>query len=166
MSKTTTIYHRDGRERTLDVHEASRLVGTGTIREDKEWSLQKPPPIGWEREIPKYRATRDVHPALKERHRHEPPFGMTMDNDCWQYAPRPIKAGEIIETKDWPHPSFFPLNFGAGKVLEFFRTRQKSRMALRPWHGDSIRLDDGLSGTTIVSVVPPQLKSMDLRPAS
>jgi hypothetical protein len=32
MSKMTTIYHRDGRERTLNVHEASRLVGMGTVR--------------------------------------------------------------------------------------------------------------------------------------
>ena len=46
MSKTATIYHRDGRERTLDIHEASRLVGTGAVGANKDWSFHKPPPPG------------------------------------------------------------------------------------------------------------------------
>jgi hypothetical protein len=165
MNKTTTIYHRDGRERTLDVHEASRLVGAGTIGANKDWSFYKPPPPGWEREIPKYRATRDLHPAPKERYRHEPPFGMTMDSDCWQYATRPVKAGEIIETKEWPHPSFHPLNYGAGKVLEFFNRSPKSRLTQTPWHGSSIRLDDGMTGNG-PNIVPVRPHPFDLRPAS
>jgi hypothetical protein len=166
MSKTTTIYHRDGRERTLDVHEASRLTGAGQVGAGKDWSFVKPPPLNWERETPKFRATRDLHSALKERHRHEPPFGMTMDNDCWQYAPRAIKAGETIETKSWPHPSLYPLNYSAGKVLDFFNSRQKSRLPRSPWQGDRLVLDDGLSGPIRVEIGVPQLKSMGLRPAS
>jgi hypothetical protein len=164
MSKTATIYHRDGREKTVDVHEASRLVGAGTVGAGRDWSFVKPPPPGWEREIPKYRATRALHPAPKERFRHEPPFAMTVDSDAWQYATRAIDAGEIVETKDWPHPSFHPLNYGAVKVLEFFNTRQKSRLAQSPWQGDGLRLDDGLSGP--VTYKPIHVKPMDLRPAS
>jgi hypothetical protein len=123
-----------------------------------------PPPPGWERETPKYRVIRDIHPAPKARFRFEPPFTNCSDSDTWQYGTRTMKAGEIIETREWPHPSFFPLNYGAKKVLDFFATRQKSRLARSPWEGDRLRLDDGLTGTTVVKVVPPQLQPMDLRP--
>jgi hypothetical protein len=166
MNQTTTIYHRDGRERTVGVHEASRLVGAGTIGADKEWSLHKPPPIGWQFETPKYKATRDVEPAPKARFRSEPPFTTPSGIDIWQYGERPIKAGEIIETREWPHPSFRPLNYCAGKVLDFFNMRQKSRLARSPWAGDRIRLDDGLTGPGIVQPVTPKVQAMDLRPAS
>jgi hypothetical protein len=27
------------------------------------------------------------------------------DSACWQFADRAMKAGEIIETREWPHPS-------------------------------------------------------------
>ena len=165
MNKTATIYHRDGRERTVDIHEASRLVGTGEVGADKEWSFHKPPPPGWEREIPKYRATRDVHPAPKARFRFEPPFASITDSDEWQYGTRAIEAGEIVETKDWPHPSFIPLNYGAEKVLAFFNSQMKSRMQRSPWNGDCLRLDNGLFGNVIdaARVVPPQLKQIDRR---
>ena len=165
MSATATIYHRDGREQTIDIHEASRLVGTGEVGADKEWSLHKPPPPGWEREVPKYRATRDIHPALKARFRFEPPFASITDSDEWQYGTRAIEAGEIIETKDWPHPSFIPLNYGAEKVLAFFNSQMKSRMQRSPWNGNSLRLEGGISGTAIdaARVVPPQLKQIDRR---
>jgi hypothetical protein len=105
-------------------------------------------PPGWERETPRYRATRDIQPATKARYRFEPPFSTIWDSDVWQYGAQPIKAGEEIETRDWPHPSFRPLNFTAGRVLDFFNSRMKSRLPRSPWAGDRIRLDDGLSGPT------------------
>jgi len=105
-------------------------------------------PSGWQREIPKYRATRDIQPATKARFRFEPPFASLANSNEWQYGARSIKAGEIIETRDWPHPSFKPLNYSAGKVLDFFIMRQKSRLPRSPWRGDRIVLDDGLTGPT------------------
>jgi hypothetical protein len=164
--KTATIYHRDGGEKTVDVHEASRLVGTGTVGAGRDWSFVKPPPPGWEREIPKYRVTRDVHPAPKERFRYEPPFAMISDSDVWQYGTRVLKTGETIGSKEWPHPSFHPLNYTAEKVLDFFRTRQKSRLPQSPWQGDSVRLSDGLSGPGITKPVLPNLPTVDQRAAS
>lgn len=163
MNTTATVYHRDGREQTIDVHEASRLTGR-----DGNWSFVKPPPPGWEREIPRYKATRDLHPSPKARHRFEPPFGMTTDSSMWQYAERPIKAGEIIESKEWPHPSFHPLNYGAGKVLDFFTSRQKSRLPRAPWEGNGIRLSDGMTGAgpTLEQIAAPPVKRVDMRPAS
>jgi hypothetical protein len=106
------------------------------------------PPAGWDREIPKYRATRNIKPALKARYRFEPPFAKMEDSDEWQYGEKPIYAREEIATKEWPHPSFFPLNYSAGRVLDFFNTRVKSRLTRSPWRGDRIHLDDGLAGPT------------------
>jgi hypothetical protein len=110
-------------------------------------SFSAPPP-GWERETPKYRATRDLHPSPNDRHRFEPPFSTIWDSDVWQFATRPVTALEELETREWPHPSFRPLNYSAGKVLDFFNSRMKSRLARSPWAGDQIRLDDGLTGTS------------------
>jgi hypothetical protein len=106
------------------------------------------PPPGWEREVPRYRVTRDIHPSPNSRHRFEPPFASLSDSGVWQYGAQPIKAGEIIETREWPHPSFHALNYGAGKVLDFFNMRQKSRLPRSPWQGNRLVLDDGLTGTT------------------
>lgn len=100
----------------------------------------------------------------KARFRFEPPFASCLDGSVWQYGERLNKAGEVIETTEWPHPSF--LNYGAKKVLEFFRNGQKSRMQRSPWANGQIRLDNSLNGHIVVEAVPPQLKSMDLRPAS
>jgi hypothetical protein len=110
-------------------------------------SFSAPPP-GWEREVPRYRATRDIHPSPNSRHRFEPPFASLSDSSVWQFSERPIKAGEIIETREWPHASFSPLNFSAAKVLEFFNSRQKSRLGRSPWPHDRLVLDDGLTGLT------------------
>jgi hypothetical protein len=107
-----------------------------------------PAPPGWEREIPKYRVARGLQPAPKARFRFEPPFSTISDSDVWQYGAQPVKAGEEIETREWPHPSFRPLNFSAGRVLDFFNSRMKSRLPRSPWAGDRIRLDDGLTGPT------------------
>jgi hypothetical protein len=108
---------------------------------------------GWEQEVPLYKATRDVHPPSNSRMRHEPPFSSFSDPDCSQYSERPIKAGEEFESKSWPHPSYRPLNRSAEAVMEFFTTRQKSRMSISPWNIDRIVLEDGLSGRT-----QPQIK--------
>ena len=106
------------------------------------------PPPGWEYEIPKYKATRAVEMAEKRRFRFELPFSQMADSDVWQYGHKAIERDEIIETKAWPHPSFQPLNYSAARVLEFFNTRQKSRLPWRPWQFDRIVLDDGLTGPT------------------
>jgi hypothetical protein len=158
---TATIYHCDGRERTLNVLEAAREVHAGG-----GWSTVKPPPPGWERETPQYRVTRELKPAEKARFRLEPPFAHSFDSNVWQYGERPLKAGEILETTAWPHPSFHPLNFAAQKVLAFFNAAMKSRLPLAPFYGGQVRLDDGLTGSIVVSVVPPQLQPVDLRPVS
>jgi hypothetical protein len=99
-------------------------------------------------EVPRYRATRDVHPSPNSRHHFEPPFASFSDSDVWQYATRIVNAREEIETREWPHPSFFPLNDAAKRVHSFFTTRQKSRLPRSPWRVDRIVLDDGLSGPT------------------
>jgi hypothetical protein len=106
------------------------------------------PTEDWKHEVPRYRATRDVHPSPNDHHRFEPPFASLSDSSVWQQAERPVKAREEIETKNWPHPSFHPLNYSAGKVLDFFNSRQKSRLGRSPWQVDRIVLDDGLTGPT------------------
>jgi hypothetical protein len=62
--------------------------------------------------------------------------------------------------------SFFPLNYAAQKVLGFFNSAPKSRLTRSPWAIDRLRLDDGLTGTTVVKLVPPQIQSMDMRPVA
>ena len=104
------------------------------------------PPAGWDRETPKYRATRALEPAEKLRFRFEKPFSQ-MDNDVWQYGHRPVERGAVIQTRSWPHPSFKPLNYSAVRVLEFFNARQKSRLPWSPWRRDRIVLDDGLTSS-------------------
>jgi hypothetical protein len=140
------------------------------IADDSRTAVPTTPPPGWERETPKYRVTikGGVFPSPNNRHPHETPFTNCSDPSVWQYAERPFHEGEIIETRSWPHASFFPLNYSAKKVLEFFATRQKSRLARSPWAGDRIRLDDGLNGAgpTLPQIALPQLKRVDLRPAS
>jgi hypothetical protein len=106
------------------------------------------PPPGWEREVPRYRATRDIHPSPNDRHKFEPPFASQSDSHAWQYGTQILTAGNEIITREWPHPSFHPLNFSAAKVLEFFNSRQKSRLPRSPWQGDRIVLEDGLTGPT------------------
>jgi hypothetical protein len=101
----------------------------------------------WDREIPIYRITRDLKPSTKSRFKFEPPFAQLADSDVWQYSDRPIAAGAEISSTAWPQPSMTPLNESGRRVLEFFRTRQHSRLPLSPWRGDRIRLDDGLTGT-------------------
>jgi hypothetical protein len=131
-----------------------------------EWSLTPPAPLGWEREIPRYRVTRDLKPAEKTRFRFEPPFSETA-SDTYQYGDRPLAAGEEIETTAWPHASMQGLNFSGQQVLAFFKTEMKSRLTQSPWFGNQVRLNNGITNApTVFDVRPPQIKPMNLRPAA
>ena len=163
ISDRLTIYHRDGTSETLPADQAKYR----TYVSPEEWSLTPPPPPNWQRQIPKYRVTRDLKPAPKERFRSEPPFSMTWESDVYQYGARPMTTGETLETTDWPHASFRPLNYSAEKVLSFFNSAIKSRLPRSPWHGDQVRLDTGLNNAPgIVDVSPPKLQPMNLRPVA
>ena len=106
------------------------------------------PSPGWEKEIPRYKATRAVHASPNARHRLESPLTFIWDDSVWQYCEpgQEVAAGQEILTKLWPHPSFRALNFSAGRVIDFFNSRQRSRMPLSPWRNGRVELDDGLSG--------------------
>jgi hypothetical protein len=106
-----------------------------------------PPPF-WDREIPRYLATKNLWPAEKVRFRYEPPLAQMADGDVWQYAHKPVVKGAEIQTKCWPPPSGFrPLNYSAARVLQFFNERQKSRLPWSPWRRDRVVLDDGLTSS-------------------
>jgi hypothetical protein len=124
-----------------------------TTATDNRQAIPTTPPANWQREIPKYRVTRETNPAPKARFRTEPPFSSFSENDCWQYGERTLKVGEIIETTEWPHPMFWPLNYSAKRVLDFLNSRQKSRLPRSPWADDQVRLEDGLGGPQ------PQIKA-------
>jgi hypothetical protein len=136
------------------------------IATDPRTAIPNEPPPGWEREIPKYRVVRDTLPAQKARFRFEPPFASCLDNDVWQYGERLHKAGEVIETTEWPHGNFRPLNYSGAKVMQFFSTQMKSRMQRSPWVAGRVQLDNGLTGSLTPHATAPQLQPMDLRPAS
>jgi hypothetical protein len=55
------------------------------------------------------------------------------------------------------------LNYSAAMVLEFFNSRQKSRLPRSPWADDQVRLDDGLSNP-MPKITAPKVQPMDLRP--
>ena len=165
MEKFVTIYHRDGREREVDVHTASRLVGVGQAGLGEAWFFHKQPPLGWELEVPRYKATREVPPAPLARFRHEPPHAENYDG-CWQYGTQLVERGAEIETTDWPHSSFLPLNYSAERVLAFFNAGMKSRMTLSPWHNGRVRLDNGLSNAPGIVSKPPQPAPFSTRPAA
>jgi hypothetical protein len=117
-------------------------------------------------EMPKYRVTREIQAAEKSRFRLERPFTEQSDPDRWQYGERTFKPGEIIETREWPHPSFFPLNDVAKRVRDYFGTRQKSRLQRSPYDASGrLNLDDGLTNP-LPKIGLPKLPSVDLRPAS
>ena len=167
MEKTVTIYSPDGRERDVDVHTASRLVGAGKAGLGEPWLFHKPPPLNWELEKPRYRVTRNLRPAQLARYRLEPPFAECWDSDAHQYSTRPLAANEEIETTDWPHPSFLPLNYSASRVLAFFNAGMKSRMTQSPWHNGQVRLENGFSNVPgIADVRPPKPEPFNTRPAA
>jgi hypothetical protein len=122
------------------------------------------PPLGWRKEIPIYRISRETLPAPKARFRFEPPFSSGSESDVWQFGDRLYRAGEVIESTEWPNPgTMTPLNYSAKQVMEWFTSHQKSRMARSPWANDQVRLDDGLSNP-MPKIGLPQLQPMDLRP--
>ncbi len=143
-----TIFRPDGTSQAFPTDEAIFRVRMSP----GEWSRSPPPPLNWQREIPRYRVTRDLLPAQKARFRSEPPFAETWQSDIWQYGERAVATGETIETTNWPHPSFRPLNFSAERVLQFFNSAMKSRLPRSPWFGDQVRLDNGLSGPTEIDI--------------
>jgi hypothetical protein len=137
---------------------------TTTTATDDRKVIPNLPPLNWKREIPKYRISRDTKPAPKERFRFEPPFSSGSESDVWQYGARVHKAGEVIETTEWPNPgTMIALNYSARQVIEFFTSRQKSRLSRTPWRNDQVFMDDGLSNP-LPKIGPPQVKPMDLRP--
>jgi hypothetical protein len=122
------------------------------------------PPLNWKKEIPKYRISRETLPAPKSRVRYEPPFASCSEANIWQYGERVHEPNEVIATTEWPCPgTMTPLNYSARQVMEFFTSRQRSRMARTPWRDDQVFLDDGLSGP-LPKIAAPQVKPMDLRP--
>jgi hypothetical protein len=92
----------------------------------------------WDREIPRYRTTRAMHPSPLARHAEETPWSFCSDNDVWQYCTKPLAAHEEVATTSWPHASFQPLNESARRVHEFFLTRDASRLPRSPWLRDRI----------------------------
>jgi hypothetical protein len=137
---------------------------TTTTATDDRKVIPNLPPLNWKREIPKYRISRDTKPSPKTRFRFEPPFSSGSESDVWQYGERVHKTGEIIETTEWPNPgTMTALNYSARQVMEFFTSRQKSRLPRSPWNNDQVRLDDGLSNP-LPKIGLPQMQPMDLRP--
>jgi hypothetical protein len=154
---TATIYNRhDGSTETLPADQAALK----TYYQRETWSAQPLPPKDWEREVPRYRITRDLAPAMKNRFRFENPYTDLTCGDSWQYGEKSHQVGAEIESKCWPHPSMRPMNYGAERVMAFFNSAMRSRLTTSPWHGDRVRLDDGLSGTL------PKLQTMTSRPAA
>jgi hypothetical protein len=162
MTELVTIYRPDGSSETL----RADLARNRTYFQPDEWSLIKPPALNWDREIPRYRLSRDLEPAQKARFRSEPPFAETWVSGVWQYGERPMAAGEEIETTDWPHPSMRPLNYSAERVHAFYIGAMKSRLQVSPWHQGRVRLEDGISGPLPGHVSSPMVKPMNLRPVA
>lgn len=116
-------------------------------------------PTGWDRQIPRYLATRALKPPERERYKFERPFTTCGDPDTWQYLTQPIAAGQKIETTSWPHDSFLPLNETAKQILAFFKLQMKSRLTQSPWRDGRMYLDNGMTGGVITPamMVTPKL---------
>lgn len=139
-----------GEARSLPRVQAENIVRNSS----GQFSFVKPLPAGWEKQIPKYRATRDLQPSPKERHRQEPPFTSIQDDSVWQYGERPILAGETIETTAWPHPSFQPLNDSARQIYQFFMSATKSRLQRSPWRDGRVHLADAMAFGSVQAKAP------------
>lgn len=140
---TATIYNTDtGEARTLPSVQAEHLARNSLGL----WSFKAPLPRDWDREVPRYRTSMDLHPSAYARHRQEPPFTSTTDTHMWQYAEHPIAAGSEIETTSWPQASMVPLNETAKRTLAAFKSSPKSRLPQSPWRNGRLYLETGLSG--------------------
>jgi len=137
---------------------------TVTSADNSRTVIPTTPPPGWRRETPKYRVVRDTYPAPKARFRTEPPFASGSESDVWQYGERIYKAGEEISTREWPHSHFFPLNYSGKRVLDFYNSQMRSRMARSPFFGNEIRLETGLSGGP-PQIAAPQVQPVGVQPA-
>jgi hypothetical protein len=127
-------------------------------------AIPSSPPPGWASEEPLYRTTREIYPAERDRYRFERPFSEQGNMDCWQFGTTVLKAQQEISTREWPHPSFYPLNEVARRIHSFFTIAQKSRLARSPYdQGGKLRLSDGLSGP-LPQIAAPKVQPMDLRP--
>jgi hypothetical protein len=136
-----------------------------TTADDLRTAIPTSPPANWQREVPRYRIVRAVHPSPKPRARTEPPFSSSSDQDMWQYSDRVYQAGEVVETTEWPHASFFPLNFVAKRIVEYFNSRQKSRLARSPYDArGQLQLSDGLSGA-LPQIRAPQMPPVGMQSA-
>jgi hypothetical protein len=162
MTDILTIYRPDGSSETL----RADLARNKTYFQPEEWSLVKPPPLNWERTVPRWRLTMDLRPALQNRFRFESPYTDLTCGDSWQYGERPYASGEEIESTCWPHPSMQPLNYSAQRVRAYFISAMRSRLQHSPWRDGQVRLEDGLSGPLPGHVSTPQIKPMNLRPVA
>ena len=157
---TATIYNSEtGEPRTLPQAQAEQLIRQQPV----EWTFAKPLPAGWDTEIPRYRAQFDLEPAELPRYLHENPFAFQTSPRSYQYSAKKIKAGEVIETTSWPHPSLIPQNETARRIHAFFTTEMKSRMQRSPWRDGRLNLDNGMSGNLFVSLAPIKPERADLR---
>lgn len=144
MTEIIPIYRADGSSEMLRADLARNRVHFAP----HEWSLVKPPPLNWERTVPRYKARWAVRPANFSRQRFEAPWSQQLDSSIGQYLEpgQSIAAGEEVESTAWPAPGFVALNYSAERVIEFFNSAMRSRMANSPWRNGRIELDDGLSG--------------------
>jgi hypothetical protein len=137
---------------------------TTTATDDRQ-VIPAIPPLDWKRTIPRYRISRETLPSPKERYRFEQPFSSASDASTWQFGEKVHLAGEVIETTFWPNPgTMTPLNYSALQVINFFTTRQKSRLPRSPWANGEVRLDDGLTGT-LPKILGPQVQPVGVQPA-
>jgi hypothetical protein len=117
-------------------------------------------------QVPRYKTSIALKPALYARVRHETPFSSQSEHDVWQYGTEPIAAGVEITTTEWPHPSMRPLNESAKRVLAYFNAGMRSRLPRSPWREGRVYLDDGLSGHAIGSVPGPNIPAFNTKPAA
>jgi hypothetical protein len=162
ISDFTTIFCRDGSSESL----RSDLARNRLHFEPHEWSMVPWPPLNWEREIPRYKATIDLIPSPNPRHRFEKPFSTVMDSHVWTQASAPVAAGTEITSTCWPHPSMQGLNYSGQQVLAYFKASIKSRLPVSPWNQGRVRLQDGISGPLPGHVSTPHVKPMNLRPVA
>ncbi len=127
------VYSRDGfQDMTFSHAQQAVRTARGAL------SFEPFPPKGWEKVVPKYRATRNVHPSPNPRHATENPHSYQGDDAQWQHGDRCVRSGEEFETTAWPHRSFMPLNESAKYLLELLRTGNKARLPSSPWIDNQI----------------------------
>ena len=132
-SKLCRVYSQDGFQEMpfWQAQDAVRSSG-GKLRHEPF------PDIGWEKEVPRYRATMDVRPAKSDRLKHEPPVTYCSDPAEWQHGERQMNAGDEIETTTWPHRSFQGINTSARHVLDLIQNRSGYVLPKTPWQDGQV----------------------------